>query len=184
MKLIVGLGNPGEKYKNTRHNVGFDVIDKLVQHFSINDKKEKFQGILWETVIKGEKIFFLEPQTYMNLSGNSLISIINFYKIEPQTDLLVIYDDMDLPIGKVRIRKKGSAGGHNGMKSIISHVGIEFCRVRCGIGKPKNDSIDFVLGKFSKEESELAEEMLEIAKKAVIDFIDNLGIDEVMQRYN
>lgn len=184
MKLIVGLGNPGEKYKSTRHNVGFDVIEKLIQYYAINDKKEKFQGILWETTVRGEKIIFLEPQTYMNLSGNSLIAVINFYKIDPQSDLLVIYDDMDLPIGKVRIRKKGSAGGHNGMKSIISHIGQDFYRVRCGIGKPKNDSIDFVLGKFSKEESELVDKMLEIAKKAAIDFIDNLGIDEVMQRYN
>lgn len=184
MKLIVGLGNPGEKYKSTRHNVGFDVIEKLIQYYAINDKKEKFQGILWETTVRGEKIIFLEPQTYMNLSGNSLIAVINFYKIDPQSDLLVIYDDMDLPIGKIRIRKKGSAGGHNGMKSIISHIGQDFYRVRCGIGKPKNDSIDFVLGKFSKEESELVDKMLEIAKKAAIDFIDNLGIDEVMQRYN
>lgn len=184
MKLIVGLGNPGDKYKNTRHNMGFDVIEKLVDHFSIAVKSQKFQGILWETAVKGEKILFLEPQTFMNLSGNSLIAVINFYKLDPTSDLLVIYDDMDLPLGKVRIRKKGSAGGHNGMKSIISHVGQNFFRIRCGIGKTQNSSIDFVLGKFSKEEKKTVDQMVDTAKKAVIDFINDIGIDEVMQRYN
>jgi len=184
LKLIVGLGNPGDKYKNTRHNMGFDVIEKLVDHFSIAVKSQKFQGILWETAVKGEKILFLEPQTFMNLSGNSLIAVINFYKLDPTSDLLVIYDDMDLPLGKVRIRKKGSAGGHNGMKSIISHVGQNFFRIRCGIGKTQNSSIDFVLGKFSKEEKKTVDQMVDTAKKAVIDFINDIGIDEVMQRYN
>ena len=184
MKLIVGLGNPGDKYKNTRHNIGFDVIEKLANHFSIADKYQKFQGILWETTVKGEKILLLEPQTYMNLSGNSLIAVINFYKLDPTKDLLVIYDDMDLPLGKVRIRKKGSAGGHNGMKSIISHVGEDFYRIRGGIGKSQSGSIDFVLGKFPKEEKEIVDKMLETIKNAVVDFTNNVDIDEVMQRYN
>ena len=114
MKLIVGLGNPGKEYENTRHNLGFMVIDKLAEELKVYDFKEKFKGLVGEANYKGEKILLLKPQTYMNLSGDSIIQILNFYKIDPETEMIVIYDDMSLPVGKLRIREKGSAGGHNG----------------------------------------------------------------------
>ena len=141
MKLIVGLGNPGNKYEKTRHNIGFEVISKLQEELNIVGEKDKFQGLLSEKNIDGEKVLFLKPQTFMNLSGNSIIEVINFYKLNPKTDLVVIYDDMDLPVGKLRVKEKGSSGGHNGIKSIISHLGDEFLRIKCGIGKPKDNTV-------------------------------------------
>ena len=145
MKLVVGLGNPGDKYAKTRHNIGFEVINKLQKDLNIIGEKDKFQGLLSEKNIDGEKVLFLKPQTFMNLSGNSIAAVINFYKIDVKNDMIVIYDDMDLPVGKLRVKEKGSSGGHNGIKSIISHLGDEFLRIKCGIGKSKDDTIDFVL---------------------------------------
>lgn len=130
MKLVVGLGNPGDKYAKTRHNIGFEVINKLQKDLNIIGEKDKFQGLLSEKNIDGEKVLFLKPQTFMNLSGNSIAAVINFYKIDVKNDMIVIYDDMDLPVGKLRVKEKGSSGGHNGIKSIISHLGDEFLRIK------------------------------------------------------
>ena len=184
MKLIVGLGNPGNKYEKTRHNIGFEVINHLQKELSITNEKEKFQGLISEKNIDGEKVLFLKPQTFMNLSGNSIIEVINFYKLNPKTDLVVIYDDMDLPVGKLRVKEKGSSGGHNGIKSIISHLGDEFLRIKCGIGKPKDITIDFGLGQFSKSEQEEVTMMIENASKCAIDIIQDIEIGKIMQKYN
>ncbi|MEG1364678.1 MAG: aminoacyl-tRNA hydrolase [Cetobacterium sp.] len=137
MKLIVGLGNPGREYERTRHNVGFEIIDDIAKQISVTGFKEKYQGLLAEGNLGGEKVLLLKPQTYMNLSGNSVAQVVKFYKIDPVTEMIVIFDDMDLPLGKIRVKEKGSAGGHNGIKSIISHLGQDFMRIKCGIGKAK-----------------------------------------------
>lgn len=184
MKLIVGLGNPGSKYEKTRHNIGFEVINSLQKDLGITNEKEKFQGLISEKNIDGEKVLFLKPQTFMNLSGNSIIEVINFYKLNPKTDLVVIYDDMDLPVGKLRVKEKGSSGGHNGIKSIISHLGDEFLRIKCGIGKPKDNTIDFVLGQFSKSEQEEVTLMIDNASKCACDIIKDVELSKIMQKYN
>ncbi|WP_319369818.1 aminoacyl-tRNA hydrolase [uncultured Ilyobacter sp.] len=186
MKLIVGLGNPGEKYSKTRHNIGFDVIDMLAEDLKISVFREKFQGLIGEAVVKDEKVFLLKPQTFMNLSGNSINEVLKFYKINPAEDLIVIYDDMDLDLGKLKIRVKGSPGGHNGIKSIVSHIGENFIRLKCGIGKAKSreETVHFVLGRFSKEESEDAESMILDASKAAQSLITAKDISRVMQKYN
>ena len=184
MKLIVGLGNPGSKYEKTRHNIGFEVINYLQKDLGITNEKEKFQGLISEKNIDGEKVLFLKPQTFMNLSGNSIIEVINFYKLNPKTDLVVIYDDMDLPVGKLRVKEKGSSGGHNGIKSIISHLGDEFLRIKCGIGKPKDNTIDFVLGQFSKSEQEEVTLMIDNASKCACDIIKDIELSKIMQKYN
>lgn len=186
MKLIVGLGNPGDKYAHTRHNVGFDAIDYIAKENSITGFRDKFSGLLAEGNIGGERVLLLKPQTYMNLSGNSIIQVLNFYKIDPKEDMIVIYDDMDLPVGKLRIKEKGSAGGHNGIKSIISHVGEQFLRVKCGIGKAvsREENINFVLGRFTKEEQENVDVMIENACSATKDMVKNTNIERIMQKYN
>lgn len=184
MKLVVGLGNPGDKYAKTRHNVGFEVINNLQKELNITMEREKFQGLLSEKTIDGEKVLFLKPLTFMNLSGNSIVAVVNFYKIDPKKDMIVIYDDMDLPVGKLRVKEKGSSGGHNGIKSIISHLGDEFLRIKCGIGKPKDNTIDFVLGQFSKSEQEEVTMMIENASKCVIDIIQDIEMGKIMQKYN
>lgn len=184
MKLVIGLGNPGEKYTKTRHNIGFEVIEKALIHFNISDEKYKFKGLISEKNINGEKILFFKPQTFMNLSGDSVIEVVNFYKLNPNNDLIVVHDDMDLPVGKIRIRKTGSSGGHNGLKSIISHIGQDFIRIKCGIGRTENDTIDFVLGNFLKEEREIVDTMIKEANNAVLDFVANVDVDRLMQKYN
>lgn len=186
MKLIVGLGNPGREYDKTRHNIGFDIIDMLAEDMGINSFREKFQGLIGETTIDDEKVFLLKPQTYMNLSGNSIKEVIKFYKLDPEEDLIVIYDDMDLPTGQLRIKLKGSAGGHNGMKSIISHMGNDFFRIKCGIGKSKRreDTVNFVLGGFSKDEMKEVEPMMDDAVKAAKSLLTAKNIDRVIQKYN
>ena len=186
MKLIVGLGNPGKKYEKTRHNLGFMAIDKIADKLKITDFKEKFSGLVAETNYDGEKVFLLKPQTFMNLSGDSIIQILNFYKIDPEKDMLVIYDDMSLPLGKLRIREKGSAGGHNGIKSIISHVGQNFLRVKFGIGASggKDKTVDFVLGNFSKDDEKLIEESLLNISDLAVKFINDEKVETIMQLYN
>lgn len=185
MKLIVGLGNPGNKYEKTRHNIGFEVVDRFAQEIGISSLKDKFQGLLGETTYKGEKIYILKPQTYMNLSGNSLSAVAKFYKIENK-DIVVVYDDMDLPLGKLRYKENGSSGGHNGIKSIISHIGENFKRIKCGIGKPpaKDVNIDFVLGKFTKEEQINVDDMIKKSNSCLKDIIDELDSQLIMQNYN
>lgn len=173
MKLIVGLGNPGKEYERTRHNVGFMVLDALADefHVSINNKKFKGEYVKWK--YQGEDVIFLKPLTYMNNSGESVIQVMNFFKINVE-DLIVIYDDMDMPTGKLRLRQSGSAGGHNGMKSIIQHVGTQnFKRIRVGIDKHAQiPVVDYVLGRFTKEQQPLIEEGIVNAKKAVQTILD------------
>lgn len=167
MYLVVGLGNPGDKYDKTRHNVGFDVIDLFAEKYNINLNRQKFKGIYGETLIDGEKVLFLKPQTFMNLSGESVREVCDFYKI-PNDNVIVIYDDISLAPGTIRIRPKGSAGGHNGIKNIIAHLGTDiFPRVKIGVGSPTNDLVNHVLGKFSKEDRELLEKTFEPTIKAI-----------------
>ncbi len=186
MKLIVGLGNPGKEYENTRHNLGFMVIDRLAEELKVYDFKDKFKGLVGEGSYKGEKVLLLKPQTFMNLSGDSIIQILNFYKIDSETEMVVVYDDMSLPLGKLRIREKGSAGGHNGIKSIISHVGEKFLRIKFGIGESggKEKTVGFVLGRFSKEEEKEVKESIENASKMVLSLLDGEKIEKIMQLYN
>lgn len=186
MKLIVGLGNPGKEYEKTRHNIGFDIVDKLADELSFPLFKEKFKGLISEKTIDGEKVILLKPQTYMNLSGDSVVQVANFYKIDIKKDLVVIFDDMDLPLGKLRIKINGSSGGHNGIKSIISNLGSDFYRIKFGIGraKEKNENINFVLGKFSKEDSEVVELSVKKGVLALCDIISGLENEKIMQKYN
>lgn len=184
MKLIVGLGNPDKKYENTRHNTGFMVMDALSAHFHEPIKDKKFKGLYTKFKYKGEDIIFLKPMTYMNNSGESVIACMNFFKISPD-DLLVIYDDLDLPTGKLRLREQGSAGGHNGMKSIITNIGTQrFKRIRVGITMlPKYDTIDYVLGKFTSYEAPHIEEGIKNAVSAICVYLDE-GFTKAMNSYN
>lgn len=160
MFLIVGLGNPGKDYENTRHNIGFDAIDVLADKYNIDINREKFKGVYGEGFIGGNKVILLKPTTYMNLSGESIRAVKDFYKLNDD-EILVIYDDISLEVGRIRIREKGSAGGHNGIKSIISQLGSdEFPRIKIGVGQPKGNLVNHVLGKFSKEEREVLNETL------------------------
>ena len=184
MKVVIGLGNPGKKYEKTRHNIGFIAIDNLRKKLNVNDEREKFQALVSEKNIDGEKVIFLKPQTFMNLSGNSVIEIVNFYKLDPKKDIIVVYDDMDLSFGDIRIREKGSSGGHNGIKSIISHIGEEFIRIKCGIGAKEKGAVEHVLGEFSQTEQKDLEEILEKIYNCVIDMLSVQNLDRIMQKYN
>ena len=184
MFLIAGLGNPGKKYEKTRHNLGFMVIDELARRNSVSVDKSKFRALIGEFNLGGEKVILMKPQTYMNLSGDALREAVNFYKIDLK-NVLVIYDDLDIPIGALRIRTSGSPGTHNGMKSVVAQLGSrDFPRVRIGIGSNKDDNlIDFVIGKPSKsEEGGLADTVSEAAL-AVECYIKD-GIDKAMNRFN
>ena len=184
MKVVIGLGNPGKKYEKTRHNIGFIAVDNLRKKMNISDEREKFQALVSEKNIDGEKVIFLKPQTFMNLSGNSVIEIVNFYKLDPKKDIIVIYDDMDLSFGDIRIREKGSSGGHNGIKSIISHIGEEFIRIKCGIGAKEKDAVEHVLGEFNQTEQKDLDEILEIIDNCVIEMLNVQNLDRIMQKYN
>jgi len=184
MKVVIGLGNPGKKYEKTRHNIGFIIVDSLRKKLNINDEREKFQALVSEKNIDGEKVIFLKPQTFMNLSGNSVIEIVNFYKLDPKKDIIVIYDDMDLSFGDIRIREKGSSGGHNGIKSIISHIGEEFIRIKCGIGAKEKDAVEHVLGEFNQTEQKDLDEILEKINNCVIEMLSVQNLDRTMQKYN
>ena len=185
MYLIIGLGNPEEEYSKTRHNMGFDTINKIAEQYNIKINKKKFQGLYEMTTIEGKKVILVKPQTYMNLSGNCVKEIADFYKVSKE-EILVIYDDMDIEPGKIKIRKKGSSGGHNGMKSIIQMLGTEeFPRIRIGIGRPKHngDEINYVIGSIPDEEILKLNDGIEIAKEAVIEILEN-GIDSAMNKFN
>ena len=184
MKVVIGLGNPGKKYEKTRHNIGFIAIDSLRKKLNISDEREKFQALISEKNIDGEKVIFLKPQTFMNLSGNSVIEIVNFYKLDSKKDIIVIYDDMDLPFGDIRIREKGSSGGHNGIKSIISHIGEDFIRIKCGIGAKEKGAIEYVLGEFNQTEQKSLDEILDNIDNCVIEMITVQNMDRIMQKYN
>jgi peptidyl-tRNA hydrolase, PTH1 family len=183
MFLIVGLGNPGIQYEHTRHNVGFDAIDFIGEKYNIPISRVKFKGVYGEGVIKGEKAILLKPSTYMNLSGESVQEVSRFYKI-PNDRILVVYDDISLELGRLRIRDKGSAGGHNGIKSIILHLSTEvFPRVKIGVGQPQGDLVDHVLGKFCGDERAKVEQVLKAAAAAVEVIIER-GTTEAMNQYN
>lgn len=186
MFLIAGLGNPDKKYEHTRHNIGFDVVDALADKYHISVTEKKHKGLCGTGVIDGVKVMLLKPLTYMNLSGESVIDAVNFYKLDPETELLVVFDDISLAPGNIRIRKKGSAGGHNGIKNIIAHTGTQnFERIKVGVGeKPEGwDLADHVLGHFSEEDRKLVEEAISDAVDAVAMIVRD-ETDQAMNKYN
>lgn len=181
--LIVGLGNPDKKYVNTRHNVGFEMIDVLASYANIKVNKVKCKALIGEGRIGGVPVILAKPQTYMNLSGESVMELCNYFKI-PVENIVVMYDDISLDVGKIRIRQKGSAGGHNGMKNIIYHLqSDEFPRVRFGIGEPSGDLADYVLSNFSKDETKI---LIECAKNVpdITELIIKGNILKAMNKYN
>ena len=184
MKLIVGLGNPGRNYAHTRHNMGFDTIDKLADSRGVSIEKENFKGLYTKVKYFDEDVILLKPLTFMNLSGDSIISCMNFFKIDKK-DLLVIYDDLDIKPGHLKLKESGSSGGHNGIKSIISNLGSEeFKRIRVGVGRPEFDSvIDYVLKKPSKEEQELIDEAQNNAVEAIKIYLKE-SFNKAMTLYN
>ncbi|MFK7766039.1 MAG: aminoacyl-tRNA hydrolase [Mariniblastus sp.] len=185
MKLIVGLGNPGKKYQQTRHNIGFDIIACLAKRYNVERPKAKFNAEVAETIVKNEKTILLSPLTFMNLSGQSVRAAVDFYKL-PLTDILVICDDINLDLARLRFRPGGSAGGQNGLKDIINRLGTQtFDRLRVGVGKvpPQWDAADFVLGKFSKEDQNEIEFGIVRAADAVEAWVEN-GIQSAMNKFN
>jgi len=185
MYLIVGLGNPEEEYARTRHNIGFDTINKIAKNNNIEINKKKFNSLYGSGTIQGEKVVLLKPQTYMNLSGNAVRDFMNFYKIK-ENELIVIYDDLDIEPGIAKIRKKGGPGTHNGMKSVVQEIQTEnFCRIRVGIGNPqyKNDLLNYILTRIPDEEYKILEESTKNAAKAVEEILKN-GVDSAMNKYN
>ena len=184
MKLVVGLGNPGKEYERTRHNVGFMVLDELASTYNFSFSKNKFQGLYSEANINGEKVIFLKPQKYMNLSGEVIQSFLNFFKI-PVKDLLIFHDDLDLPCGKIRVKQKGSSGGHNGLKDIEKNIGTqEYNRVKIGIANNKDiDTKDYVLGNFGKEEMENINNSVKTSLSIFEDFLTK-NMEYLMQKYN
>lgn len=186
MYIIVGLGNPSKEYENTRHNIGFDVVDRIIDKYDIPYSGTKHRAMYGSGMIDGVKVVVAKPLTYMNLSGEAVRALADFYKIDLDTELIVIYDDVALEPGKLRIRKKGSAGGHNGIKSIIEHLGTkEFMRIRVGVGeKPKGwDLAKYVLGRFSKEERKLVNEATDKSIEA-LKLILNGEVDAAMNKFN
>ncbi|WP_139492594.1 aminoacyl-tRNA hydrolase [Brevibacillus dissolubilis] len=185
MKVIIGLGNPGKKYEDTRHNVGFMAIDKLSKEWGISVTSNKFRALVGEGNVQGQKVLLVKPQTYMNLSGESVGEIIKFYKLTHK-DLVVIYDDLDLPTGKLRLREKGSAGGHNGIKSMIAHLGTqEFNRIKIGISRPApgGSVSDYVLHDFPKADLPAISEAVDITVKACEAWLREEFI-KVMNQFN
>ena len=185
MYLIVGLGNPEEDYSGTRHNMGFDTINRIAKQYEITINKNKFKGLYGAGIIENQKVILLKPQTFMNLSGQSVKECVDFYKIEPQ-NIIVIYDDIDIQKGIVKLRKKGGAGTHKGMKSVIQCLCTEqFPRVRIGIGMPENkeDMINYVIGYVPEEEKEILDKGCEVAKNAVVEILKS-NIDIAMNKFN
>lgn len=186
MILIVGLGNPGKQYEHTRHNVGFDVIDVIADKYNISVTEKKHKALCGKGVIEGQKVVLAKPQTFMNLSGESVAELLNFYKSDPETELIVIFDDISLAPGNIRVRKKGSAGGHNGIKNIIAMTGTQnFMRIKVGVGeKPAGwDLADYVLGHFDASDRKLVESAMEDAMGAAILMMQGEA-DKAMNDYN
>ena len=185
--IIVGLGNPGRKYDGTRHNVGFDVIDELVDRFHIGGPEKFGKSMIGKGRIGDRKVILVKPMTYMNLSGEAVQEIVHYFKADPEQDLVIISDDIDLQVGQLRIRKKGSAGGHNGLKNIVQHLGSgNFARIRVGVGgKPDPDFalMDYVLGHFSGDDKKVMEEAVSKAADAVACMVTE-GADLAMNRFN
>ena len=185
MIIIAGLGNPTKQYEGTRHNAGFRVIDKIADDYGISINKKEFKGLCGSGYIEGQKVLLLKPQTFMNLSGESIKEAIDFYKIQKE-NIIIIYDDMDVKPGTIKIRKIGGPGSHNGMKSVIQNIkDKEFTRIRVGIGKPENksDMIKYVIGNVSESDKKILDEATTIAKDAVIEILEN-GVDKAMNKYN
>ncbi len=186
MFIITGLGNPDRQYEGTRHNAGFDVIDRIAEKYNIAVDTKKHRAYIGKGIIDGQKVILAKPQTYMNLSGESIRSLVDYYKIDEENELLVVYDDISLDVGRLRIRAKGSAGGHNGIKNIIAHLGTQvFPRIKVGVGeKPKGyDLADYVLGHFSKAERERMEEGYDHAVRAA-EMIVSGQLSEAMNEFN
>lgn len=186
MYIIAGLGNPGRQYAGTRHNMGFNVVTRIADDYKMQITIKEHKALCAKGFIGGQKVLLALPQTYMNLSGESIRELVNYYKIDPETELMVIYDDISMDVGRIRMRAKGSAGGHNGIKNIIAELGTDvFPRMKVGVGeKPKGwDLADYVLGRFSDEENEVMRRMLAKGSDACSDFI-LYGIQEAMNRYN
>lgn len=184
MKLIVGLGNPGKEYENTRHNIGFQTIDKFAQKLGVSITKSKYNGLYAETLIDGEKVILLKPQSYINLSGEVIRKFVDFYKISV-SDILIIHDDLDLAVGTYKIKQKGSSGGHNGLKNIELHLGTqEYKRIKIGISNNKMiDTKDYVLGRLSKEEAKELESIEDIVLIILNDYF-KVSFSELMSKYN
>lgn len=185
MYLIAGLGNPTKEYDKTRHNVGFSVIDVLADKYRIDVSEKKHKALCGRGAIEGQKVILVKPQTFMNLSGESIREVVDYYKIEAE-DIIIIYDDISLEPGQLRIRLKGSAGGHNGIKNIIAHLGSqEFPRIKVGVGAkpPRMDLADYVLSRFSKEEQPLMEEAFKEAAEAAVMMMTE-GAEKAMNHYN
>lgn len=186
MFIIAGLGNPGKMYQNTRHNIGFEVIDRLAAREGIAVLEKKHKALIGKGMVAGEKCILAKPQTYMNLSGESLRELVDYYKVDEESALIVISDDVSLPVGQLRVRKKGSSGGHNGLKNIILQLGHDsFVRLRMGVGeKPSGcDLADYVLGHFTREDLKIMEEAAERAVDAICKIISE-GVDVAMNEYN
>jgi peptidyl-tRNA hydrolase, PTH1 family len=183
MFLIVGLGNPGDQYRNTRHNVGFDVVDLIADKYNITVNRTKFKGVYGEGSISGQKVILLKPQTYMNLSGESVREACSFYKISNER-IIVIYDDISLEVGRIRIRPQGSAGGHNGIKNIIAHLSCDvFPRIKVGVGQPQENLVNHVLSRFSKDERPTVEKSFQAAFDAA-EMIIKDSVEEAMNKFN
>lgn len=186
MKLIVGLGNPGREYAATRHNIGFMVVDRLAHKLGLAVEKKKFNALLGQGQIRSERVLLAKPQTYMNLSGEAVTALLNWYKLEP-ADLIVVFDDMDLPPGKLRIRLEGSSGGHKGMESIILALGTDgFPRLRIGVGRPETpefDSANYVLSRLTAGDVKIFEEAVNLAVDAICCLVGE-GLETAMNEYN
>jgi PTH1 family peptidyl-tRNA hydrolase len=184
MKIIVGLGNPGPEYRNTRHNIGFMVLEELAARYPVEKQESKFDALIGQVRIKGEKVLLVKPLTYMNLSGQAVQPLVHWHKLELE-DLLVVYDDMDLPLGTIRIRAAGGSGGHKGIKSIMERLASsELARLRLGIGRPSDrDPVDWVLGRFRPDEKATQEQVVKLAADAAEKWIAQ-GLTETMNTYN
>ena len=186
MFIIVGLGNPGKDYQNTRHNIGFDVIDALAESAGISVTEKKHKALIGKGVIDGQKVILVKPQTYMNLSGESVRDVIDYYKVDEEQEMIVVSDDISLDVGMIRVRKKGSAGGHNGLKNIIQHLGHDtFMRIKMGVGeKPKGyDLADYVLGHFTRDERMVMDEAAKAATEAIRMMMAG-DVDRAMNAFN
>lgn len=184
MKLVVGLGNPGREYDNTRHNVGFMAIDRIVSALGLSFDRNKFNGSYCTGIISGEKIIFLKPLEYMNLSGNVIRRFIDFFDIS-FSDILIIHDDLDMDVGRIKLRPRGGSGGHNGLKNIESNLGTqEYSRVKIGISNNKKyDTKDYVLGKFSKDELDIMNKTFDMIPDLFNDYL-SMNFDKLMNKYN
>ncbi len=184
MKLIVGLGNPGQKYQTTRHNIGFIIVDEVAKRIGVSKFESKFKGFYAKVKYKGEDVILLKPQTYMNLSGQSVVEVVNYFKIDVD-DILVVYDDLDLSLGKIRFKGKSSSGGHNGIKSVENYLKTnEFKRLKFGIDKSESiPVVNYVIGKFTKDELKTVLEKVVVASNACLYFVNNSFID-VMNKFN